>query len=310
MRWAGWTALAVLAGLAAAMLLERRGPLEQRVLSRVPAGASIVGYAELGPLRDSKLLGRLIRERLLRSAGLSLVEPDVDAIAVAVGADEIVGLAAGRFPFALVRRYLEQQGARCPAPLDERACALATSGGFLSIRGLAPGLLGVANGPRADAADELAGDRLAADPRLAARARAALDAGVLVWVSIDPRRLAETMSDPPEGWINLSLLARALLTADSASLDLEDEPDGTAVRATLRAACPAQADAVELAKMLESLNGLLAAALGMGGSQRSQAWARALDEGFLAETHDKTAAASWSLPGDLLRESIELELGR
>ena len=46
---------------------------------------AIVGYAELDALRQSNLLGRLVRERLVDSAGLAMVEPDVDAIAVAVG---------------------------------------------------------------------------------------------------------------------------------------------------------------------------------------------------------------------------------
>ena len=75
-RWAGWTLLAVLIGLAVAMLLEERGPLERRVLARVPEGAAIVGYAELDALRQSNLLGRLVRERLVDSAGLAMVESE------------------------------------------------------------------------------------------------------------------------------------------------------------------------------------------------------------------------------------------
>lgn len=245
----------------------------------------------------------------MQSAGLALVEPDVDAIAVAVGPDQIVGLAAGRFPFSLVRRYLEQQGGSCPAALDEEACSLVTPGGYLSIRGLDAGVLGVTNGPRADAANGLA-TAAASAPRLAARARAALDGGALVWMSIHPQRLAETMSSPPEGWINLSLVARALLSASEASLDLQDDEQRHTVRATLRAACASEEDAVELSKMLESLNGLLVAALGMSKSESSQAWAAALEQDFDVQSADNSATASWSLPENLLREAIELELGR
>lgn len=308
-RWAVWIVAAIGLGLAAAWLLEDRGPLEQRVLSRAPADSAIVGYAELEPLRESDLLGRLVRERLFDSAGIAIVEPDVDAVAVAVASDEIIGLAAGRFPLALVRRYLEQNGATCPAALDEQACSAPTSGGFLSIRGLEPGLLGVTNGPRGDGADRLAAAS-GGDPRLAARARAALDGGALVWMAIDPRRLAETMSDPPEGWINLSLVARALLSAQQAALDLEDDEDRDAVRATLHAECGSAEDAEELGKMLESLNGLLVAALRTSSAESSQSWARALDSGFTQEAEQTQATAAWLLPEELLRESIELELDR
>ena len=307
-RWAGWTAAAILLGLALAWLLEDRSPLEQRVLSRIPADAAIVGYTELEPLRQSDVLGRLVREQVLRSAGATVVEPDVDAIAFAVGADEIVGLAAGRFPFTLVRRYLEQNGGTCPAALDEAACSVPTMGGFLSIRGLESGLLAITNGTRQDGADRLA-TAPGADPALAARAREALDGGALIWFSIEPRRLAEVMSDPPEGWVNLSLVARALLSAQRAALDLEDDLERDAVRATLRAECGSEADAEELRKMLESLNGLLVAALKTSKSESSQAWARALDD-FLPESAGRTTSASWLLPADLLQASIETEVGR
>ncbi len=308
-RWALWTLLAALLGLGAAVLLERRGPLEQCVLSHAPAEASIVAYAELELLRDSNVLGRLVRERLMASAGLRLVEPDVDAVAVALGSDEIVGLAAGRFPLGLVRRYLEDNGASCPAALDERACSLSTPGGLVSIRGLGDGLLGATLGPRPASADRLVAASVHGTG-LAEAARAALDRGALVWMKIDPRRLAETMSDPPDSWVNLSLVARALLSASEASLELEDAPEGGAVTATLRAECASEADAAELARMLESLSALAAHALRRSASERSRAWANALAEGFHAEPQQTRTAASWQLPAALLEESVELELGR
>ena len=308
-RWAGWILLAALIGLAAAILLEDRAPLEQRVLARAPAGASIVAYAEIAPLRTSDLLGRIVRERLLALAGLSLVEPDIDAVAVALGSDRIVGLAAGRFPLSLVQRYLEKNGGTCEGDVDEQACSLPTPRGFLSIRGLDSGLLGVVNGPRANGADSLASAG-PGDPHLAMRARAALDGGALVWVSIDPKRLAETMSDPPKGWINLSLVARALLSANQASLELEDDEVKNGVRLMLTAGCGSVRDAEELSKMLESLNGLLVSALRMGTSRRNRAWAAALETDFSAASDDRDVVAEWLLPAGLLEESIELELGR
>ncbi|MEZ5397673.1 MAG: hypothetical protein R2724_33535 [Bryobacterales bacterium] len=247
-RWGLWVALAVAIGIGLAMLLERREPLENRVLESAPSDASVVLYTELAPLRKSDTLGRLVRQRLSAASGLAMVEPDVDALALAVGTDEIVGLAAGRFPLSLVRRYLEQNGAACPAALDERACALPAvhSGNLVSIRALDSGLLGVTAGPRPDGADRLAA-AATFGPELAARARAALDGGALVWIWIEPRRLADTMSDPPEGWINLSLIARALLSAQDASLSLRDGANAT-VDATLEAQCNSSADAEELAK--------------------------------------------------------------
>jgi hypothetical protein len=279
------------------MYLERRVSLPERVLTRTPSDASIVAYAELDALRASDLLGRILRESLGRAAGFSLIEPDVDAIAVAVGSDEIVGLAAGRFPLALVRRYLEQQGATCPSALDERACSLPSGdyGGYVSIRGLEAGLVGVTTGPHPDSADRLAAN-VASGAVLAAEARGALEAGALVWISIDPRRLADTMSDPPEGWINLSLVARALLSAQRASLDLRDDEEREAVRATLTATCGSASDAAELSKLLESLNKLAVTALRSGGAEEDHAWADALWEGFSSRSRDREMTAEWSLP--------------
>lgn len=286
------------------MLLERRGPLEQRVLGRAPSDASAVLYAELAPLRKSATLGRLVRRRLSAARGLAMVEPDVDALAFAVGADEIVGLAAGRFPTSLVQRYLEQNGASCPAALDEQACALTPEGthNVVSIRALDAGLLGVTAGPRPDGADRLA-QAATFGPELAARARTALDGGALVWVWIEPRRLAETMSEPPEGWVNLSLIARALLGAQDVSLSLRDGVNAT-VDATLEAECSSDADADELAKMLESLNGLGRTALRSSRSESSQAWAQALETGFSVRSDGEKAIARWQLPEALLEKAI------
>ena len=305
-RWALWIAVAAGAGVALAIFLDRREPLAERVLARAPRDASITVYAELDPLRKSDVLGRLLRERLIGAGGFSIVEPDIDALAVTVGSQEIAGIAAGRFPASLVRRYLEQQGAICPGPLDERSCSLpGANGGQLSIRALGAGLIGLVHGPRPDGADALAPSPSSVDGR-AAKARAALDGGALVWIEIDPRRLAETMSDPPEGWINLSLIARALLSAEEAAVLLRDG-DGGAIEATLQARCASAADATELEKMLESLNKLAAAALRTGQSERNHEWARTLEEGFSSRSEAEAVTARWLLPEQILEESLRSE---
>jgi hypothetical protein len=115
------------------------------------------------------------------------------------------------------------------------------------------------------------------------------------------------MSDPPEGWINLSLVARALLTATHASMTLRDSGEERAVEARLEAVCGSEADAAELAKVLESLNELAATALRSGSAKENQDWARALNEGFLAESRGRAVTARWLLPEDLLTEWLEDE---
>ena len=84
--------------------------------------------------------------------------------------------------------------------------------------------------------------------------------------------------------------------------DGEDEDGGDAIRATLEAICASEADGAELAKMLQSLNALAATALRSGASQANHAWARALTEGFLAESHGNAVTARWLLPANLLEE--------
>jgi hypothetical protein len=305
-RWALWIALAAGAGIVAAVFLDRGEPLAERVLARTPPDASITAYAEMDSLRQSDVLGPLLRERLLGAGGFSIVEPEVDALAVAVGSREIVGVAAGRFPAALVRAYLEQKGAICPGPLDESACSMPGAyGGYLSLRAVGPGLVGLVHGPRPNAADDLAGTEAGA-AGLAGAARAALDEGALVWIRIEPRRLAETMSDPPEGWINLSLIARALLSAEEAAVLLRDGDEG-AVEATLRARCGSATDAEELAKMLESLNKLAAKALSASSDQRSQEWAGVLEDGFRSEASANDVTVRWRLPAEVLERAFRSE---
>ena len=115
--------------------------------------------------------------------------------------------------------------------------------------------------------------------------------------------LAETMSEPPEGWVNLSLIARALLGAQDASLSLRDGVNAT-VEATLEAECSSDADADELAKMLESLNGLGRTALRSSRSESSQAWAHALETGFSVHSDGEKTIARWQLPEALLEKAI------
>jgi hypothetical protein len=308
LRWAGWIGLAAALGLAAAIWFDRSEPLAERVLSWAPDDASIVAYTELEPLRESEMLGRLVHERLLESAELSIVERELDAIAVAVGSDEIVGLAAGSFPVSLVQRHLESSGAICPAALDEQACSMPAGkrGGYLSIRALDSGLIGLTNGPRPTAAAGLVATGSNSDA-WAAEALGALESGALVWISIEPRKLAETMSNPPEGWINLSLVARALLPAQTASVTLRDDREKSGIDAKLEAVCGSAADATELAKVLESLNKLAATALRSGSSEESHAWARALDEGFSSEGHAQAVTARWRLPEALVAKWLDAE---
>ncbi len=92
--------------------------------------------------------------------------------------------------------------------------------------------------------------------------------------------------------MNLSLVARALGPANSASVAARETEDGIVIQ--LRAACTDEAAAEELRAVLTSLNKMAGGLLAAGGSQPS-AWQPALD-GFQARAEGPEVEAVWTLP--------------
>ena len=267
-----------------------REPAPVRLMRSLPSGQAAYLYFDAQRLKDSRLVGPRFDELFADRVAPGLLADRVEAGAAAIGADTVYLVLAADAPESLLRGSLEDLGADCARPLDEAACAAPGQAlsGMLSVRLLSGGVIGVANGPTASAADGLAAISGGGAARLAEPARAAVSDGALLWMDVDPARLAAVMDDPPEGWINLSLIARALITADQARFTLSEEADG-GLELLLRAETD---EGAELVRVLEGLNKFGAAALGKGRSESSRRWGAALGS-FRAEETDGGVEARW-----------------
>lgn len=296
----GWVWTAVAAALliaAGAWLFTRREPAELRLLRSLPSGQAVYVYFDADALRRSRLLSPHFEKALGASRSHRLLADQVEAGAAAIGLDTIYVTLAAAAPEPLLRGYLADLGADCRRPVNEAACAipLEDSPGALSVRLLPGGVIAVANGPSTSAADSMAAVSAGGASELAEPAAEAVKFGALAWIEIDAPRLAAVMRDPPEGWVNLSLIARALINARRIRLTLT-EPDAAE---TLALTLTADADEPEeLAKMLEELSRFGAAALRKGRSRESALWASSL-ESFQASPGDGVVEARWSLEPEL-----------
>lgn len=286
-------AIALVVAVAALGWWWRSPSLEERLLGRLPAEQAIHAYVDVAAVRRSPVLREWI-EAAAPSANLGLAGEFVRGAAVGVGVDQIAVVFGGAFTESALKAYLEREGVACPGSLRDASCAVYAdrTGGFLSLRLLGPGVAAVVNAPSREGANRLValGDRNAA--RLAGPASAALSSGAVVWASIDPRRLDEAMREPPEGWVNLSLVARALQHAETAQLTLTPADDGLVARLEARAAD--EAEAAELAKVLESLNGFSKAMIERYGDADIAGWRDAL-ETFRMETDEATVGIEWTV---------------
>jgi len=288
-------AAAVLLAVAAAFLGWRLGrpSLVERLLSRLPARQAIHAYVDMAAVRRSETLRSWI-EAAAPEADLGLAGELVRGAALSVDQDQIALVFGGAFNETALQAYLEREGVDCPGSLRDASCAVYAdeTGGYLSLRMLGPGGAAVVNGPSREGANRLValGDSTAA--RLAEPAREALSGGAVVWASIDPVLLDEAMRDPPEGWINLSLVARALQHAETAYLTLT--PADGAVFARLEARAADEAEAAELGKVLEGLNDFSKAMLERYGEADLARWQGALDT-FRLETDGATVRVAWTI---------------
>ena len=266
----------------------------------LPAGQAVYVYFDAERLRESGAFGDAFERAVGDRNSHQLVAKQLRAGAAAVGTDAVYVVLAAAAPESLLRAYLEDLGAACERPLSEAACVVLPEGASypLAVRLLRGGVIAVTNSPDTSAADALtaSGDGAA---ELAAPARDAIAAGALAWVEIDPPRLAAVMEDPPEGWVNLSLIARALINAETARITLSETGQG-ALEIRLRADTD---EPEELSKMLEGLSRFGAAALRKSSSADASLWAEAL-EGFTAAPNENGVEGRWSLDAALLKNLL------
>lgn len=267
-------------------------PVEERLMAALPDDQALYIYADATRLRKSSLFGPRLAQILgERPATYQLVARQFEAAAASVGSQTVYLVAAsGALPEAMLRRSLADLGATCTAPLDESACELEGVG----VRMLDGGLVALANGPEPKGS-------VGGVVGLAERAGAAVGEGeALVWMAIDPVRFAELMRDPPAGWINLSLIARALIRAQVVELTLSESEDGKIVL-RLNATCINFEDATELEAMLGDLNRFGAAALRKAGIR---GWPEGL-ETMEAGVEGARTEATWQLPPEDVLQLLE-----
>jgi len=269
-----------------------RTPVEERLMAALPGNQALYVYADAARLRESSLFGPRLAQILgERPATYQLVARQFEAAAASVGSQTVYVVAApGALPEAMLRRSLADLGADCEEPLDESSCAVEG----VAVRMLDGGLVALASGPEPQG--EVGGVA-----GLAERAAAAIsEERALVWMAIDPGEFAELMRDPPEGWINLSLIARALIRARAVELTLSETGDGR-IALRLNATCGNAEDAKELKAMLGDLNRFGAAAL---RKAKIRGWPESL-ETMHATVDGERTEATWGLASEDVLQLLE-----
>ena len=274
--------------------LRTESTLEQ-LLGALPDDQAVVAYIDVPALRRAPKLGPWLDAKLAEQNDSLPLAAGVRGVSVAVGENAIYLATALDLSEAAAVSYLAQRRAGCTQPLDQAVCTTpSASGGALSMRLLEDNLLTIAHSADPAAADRLGAGSQPAESDLVA-AREALADGALLWAGLDPRRLDEVMRDPPEGWINLSLVARALGPAESAWVSARETGDGIVV--LLRAACADGPAAAELSAVLGALNKMAGGLLASAGDNAP--WKQAVDS-FQVETEGVAVIAVWTLPTEVL----------
>jgi hypothetical protein len=126
----------------------------------------------------------------------------------------------------------------------------------------------------------------------------ALDGGAVIWAAIDPPLLDAAMEDPPPGWINLQIVARALEPARIAYLTV-NPLTGNKVSLRIEAHCDA-AEKEQLEQVLTGLNDMALALLSRDARAAEQ-WAPVL-RSFESSQETETVRVQWTLPVERLAE--------
>ena len=275
-------------------------PTVEMLLGALPEEQAIVAYVDVPALRRAPHLGPWAADKLAAQGDVLPLAAGVRGLSLALGQDSVYLVGSLDLTDAGALSYLAQRRAGCSQPLDQAVCASpSAAGGYLSMRLLADNLLAVAHSTDPTAADRMAGPRSARLEQIQ-RARAAIDGGALVWIDLDPARLDALMRNPPPGWINLSLLARALGPAQRAALLIRESRDGLLL--TLTAECSDEAGAAELSAVLNALNkmagGLLTAGVAKADGDR---WRGVLDS-LDVTASGRSVTAAWSAPARILEQ--------
>ncbi len=277
---AGWILVILACCAFLAWRFRPLGPIE-RTLSRLPLGLAIEAY--VAPAAMHRAQGRL------RAADLAFAD-GADALALGLGPRQIYAVATGGFDAADLRAKLQQAAVPCPPEFPAAPCVGIRERDWLSVALLDHDLLGFSYGAARDGVSSLREPGDDPDAKMD-RVRRDIRAGALVWAAVRARSLDRIMASPPEGWINLSLVARALLNAPVAYLTLRPDPLANSLLLELEAPCTDEAAGAELRGILEELNRF---ALKLAEKQENPEW-KPLLESLNLRLDEATVTATWSL---------------
>jgi|GEM_PF-2428619 len=286
--------IAVLAAGAWYWWNRRQGSTVERLLGALPDEQALIAYIDVPALRRAPTLGPWLDAKLAEQNDALPLASGVRGVSVAVGANAIYLATALDLSEAAAVSYLAQKRAGCTEPLDRAVCTTAApSGGTLSMRLLDDNLLGITHSTDPAAAERLGAGSALREADLVA-AQQSLDGGALIWAGLNPRRLEAVMRNPPEGWVNLSLVARALGPAQHAYLTAREGVGGVTLE--LHADCGDPASANELQSVLGGLN-KMAGGL-MASASSGTPWKQVVDS-FHARVEGDSVKATWTLPAEL-----------
>jgi hypothetical protein len=171
---------------------------------------------------------------------------------------------------------------------------------------LGDGQLGIATAPSREQLPkfEVPGGEGAA--AVAQQARRRPVEGSAAWIFINPPALEAAMEDPPPGWVNLTLFARAFASAREAFVIISEAPSESGageIHIFLRADCASAAEAEQLQSLLASLNRFAAAAINMGKSEQEHSpWSAVLSDSRFVQTGD-VVEGLWVVPLPLIMQA-------
>jgi hypothetical protein len=263
-------------------------PAAAQLIERLPAEARTVVYVDAGRLRQSGLLGRLMRgqkdseyRRFVQVSAFDF-ERDLEVLVLGYGAETTYALAAGRFQQEALQRYAESQQGRCEAGV----CRVPAARGMLSWRAVNKQVLALASGPEATAVDELLRTG-------GAREWQAPDAPV--WMASSGAAL-RAMERQPEG---TRLFTRILEPAATVTLALSaaapaGNDDGLSI--TLAAECGQAEVAARVAKELTDLTAALNAMLAREKQRANEADLSGVLTGGRFAAQGAKVGGAWPLP--------------
>ena len=247
------------------------------LFGQLPRDQAVLLYLDVEGLRSIPGLAQIIAAEpdgsgpfrgINNHLGIDLSR-DVDSLAASLGTATLTLAVTGNFDHSRIEQYLSEKGAACRARVGTLEC-VQESEGNTTIVWLDPAqqnFLVVSNGPSLKAIRKLRSGREPNSAGLASDMRAGIGSSGFLWIAIDPRRLGVAMRDPPEHWINLSLLANALQHSHRAVAQVGLLADGQ-IEFRLQALCSSAAEAEKQSSLLKGLFSFAAAALDAGRGEK------------------------------------------